>query len=235
MKKSLKIGIIICVVIVIILLVVLAVLNKKPEENVNNQVNNVVQQPIVTTKKIAKYVDIINKDYYMKYKTNTKDNNGEPVTITAEYAVSNDRISLNYQEYLTTTLITKECTYYIMHESKSIVKYPIDEKSQQGFSGFQRGYTQQLFETNFLGTGTEDIEGVAYYYEEYKDNATEGNKIRYYFDENDSIKYIKNITSSSEELTEILQLNNEIKEELFELPKGYTEYDINDLTNTAGQ
>ena len=236
MKKKLKISIAICVVIVVILLIILAVLNRKDENNNNETTNNVVEQtPISTTRKLSNYIDLINGDYYMKYKTQTTNESGEPEEITAEYAISNDKMVLNYEEYLTTTLVTKECTYYIMHETKNIVKYPIDEASQQGFSGFQRAYTMEFFESNFLGTGTEDINGVAYYYEEYSDNSAADAKIRYYFDENNQMKYIKNINSTSEELTEIIELSDRINKELFELPEGYTEYNINELTNTVSQ
>lgn len=237
MKKKLKIGIAICIVIVVILLVVLAVLNKKPEESNNNTFNNNITEktPIATTLKLSKYIDIISGDYYMKYKTTTVGHEGEPEEITAEYAISKDKIVLNYEEYASTNLLTKEGAYYILHSDKKILKYPIDEESQKGFMGFNRAYTQEFFEKNFLRTGTEDIDGVAYYYEEYSDNSAEGSKIRYFFDKNDEIKYIKNINSTSEELSEILELSDRINPELFELPKGYTEYNINELTNSVSK
>lgn len=236
MKKNLKIGIAICAVIVVILLITLAVLNKKPEESNNTLTNNVTEKtPITTTLKLSKYIDIISGDYYMKYKTRTDGHDGEPEEITTEYAISKEKIVLNYEEALTTTLITKEGTYYIVHQNKSIIKYPIDEESQKGFVGFNRAYTQEFFEKNFLRTGTEDIDGVAYYYEEYSDNSSEGAKIRYFFDNNDNIKYIKNINSTNEELSEILELSDRVNPELFELPKGYTEYNINELTNSVSE
>ena len=231
MKDKLKIGIIVGIVIVVLIGAVLIIINVNSDKNTENtrtnRLNVIERTPISTTRKMSKYVDIINGDYYMEAKT--VDENGNEVL--TEYAILGDKMIIHDENTVATILVTSEASYYILHNQGLIIKYPIDASGQQNISGIQRGYTQELFARNFRGTGTEDINEVEYYYEEYSDNSEDSNKIRYYFDEDDSLKYIKIITSdsSNQELVEILELHSDVDETLFELPQGYEEINYEDL------
>ena len=229
MKDKQKVAIIIGIIVVILIIIILIIVNRSDrgkENNINN-VSVVERTPISNTRKMSKYIDIISHDYYMEYVE--KDQNGEYVTM--EYAVLDNKMFMNDEYNMNTIIITKEASYYIMHEYKTIIKYPISDTTQKNILGFQRGYTQDFFESNFRGTGTENIRGVSYYYEEYTDNTQKNNIIRYYFDDNDILKYINNISTANNtsELTEILEISDYVDEQLFELPEEYNEYNAEDF------
>lgn len=230
MKKHLKILIGAAVIIAIILIIVLVVV-KQNGGNKNNNAANQTEQNIVSTKKIMNYIDIINKDYYMKYKTTTTDESGKTTVLNAEYAIKSDKVVVNDLDTLTTTLATKDATYYILHDNKTVLVYPIAQQNQEGALEMKRGYTKQFFESAFVGTGSEDIDGVQYYYEEYN-NASQGGTVKYYFDSNDKIKYIRNIVDTGKQLTEVLEISNNIYDELFKIPSDYKQYDMTNITNT---
>ena len=239
MKKSIKISIIICVIIALVLIVLLVVVNNnKPEystvvTNHNQVMANIIENtPIANSRKMSKYIDILSSNnYYMKTQEKSVNENGETETLTTENAVTIDKMVINYEEKMTTLLMTKEATYYMLHENRILQKYSISEGEQAGFSGFNMRYSRAFFEQNFKGTGTEDIEDIPYYYEEYSANLGDDSKIRYYFDNNDQLIYIKNITKDGQTLTEVIELSDNIRDELFERPQDYMVYDISNIAN----
>jgi len=231
MKDKLKIAILACVAIVIILIIVLMINiqgnNNKNNTIISNNIENIIEQtPIVTSRKINNYIDILKDKYYMKYVTKTEDEDGNIVDLNVEFALSGDNIYMNYPELFTTILVTKDASYYILHDSKITQKYPIDSEGQKQYYTLQRNVNQAYFEQNFVGTGTQEIEGIEYYYEEYKSG---DDKIRYYFDENDKLVYIENISDSESEIDKIIEIREFDDLSIFELPEGYTEYDMTSL------
>lgn len=235
MKDKLKIGIVVGIVITILLIIALIAVNrnnKATTDQTTNKTNVVERTPISTSRKMARYVDIISKDYYMECKE--VDDSGEEVLM--EYATLGEKMVIHNENTITTILVTQDASYYILHGEKIILKYAVNPTAQQNLVGIKRGYTQELLAQNFRGTGTEEVKGVGYYYEDYSDNTTENNILRYYFDEDDRLRFIKIISTqdSTEELIEVLELHGNVDETLFELPDGYQEIDASTL-ESAGQ
>ena len=240
-KEKIKIGIIIFIIIAIILTVILIVISKKNNENIINNIANLTKAemnaktPILTTKKLYNYIDMLQSGYYMKYKTQADLGNGEKQDLTAEMAITKDKMAINNQEYLTSYITTLEGIYYISHSEKIVLKYANSTGTVENtFVDLLSGYSREVFDDNFVSTGTEKIEDEEYYYEEYKE-VSDTSKIRYYFDENDIIRYIKTIASNEESLIQILELSGDVDETLFEIPKDYEVKDFNEYYNTISQ
>lgn len=233
MKNKVKKIIIICIVIIAVLAVILAIVlnfNKKPSASTSDEV--------ISSKKIQRYVGLLTSDYYMKYlQTVELDTDGDGINdttqeITIEFQVVGDRMvkKSNEENVGNIRIITeKNAYYYVMDDSKIILYYPLTEEQQDEYQLYFKGISAQVFEDEFLSTGTENINNDELYYEEYASEDETMEPYRYYFNDADELKYIKATTDGVETLITILQLNDNIDNDMFKVPTDYQIYDASNL------
>ena len=136
----------------------------------------------------------------------------------------------------TTTIVFENYAYYISHNDKKYEKFEVESVDDNYLDIYK---IKQMLEQQYKA-GYEEIEGKKYYYEEYDNGDYEfkmqleidGNtncKIRFYFDDEGNLVYIKNIAvdskSGEDKDEEILKINFsfDINEELFNVPQDYEE------------
>ena len=230
MSKQIKmlLGVAIVLIIVIVLLVIVFNKNEK-DNNLQGEENNILQNNTTNqqgnsnvAKKLEKYIGISTDSYYMKYKTKTEDANGNSITATIELGAKDGNLAMNSEEMNIGMVKKGDTIYYVMHEQKSIVKYPLTEELQKQFADYDVVGNKEEIDESYVGSGKEEVDGAEYYYEEYASKDQEGAKTKYYFD-GDELKYLKTIVDDKEEIMEIIEFSDNVKDSLFELPSDYSE------------
>ncbi len=111
--------------------------------------------------------------------------------------------------------IYKDGVFYRVLEGDEL--YMIEEKEEDDLFRVETLKSTGINKENY-SVGTKDIFGTEYYYEEFE---AENSRDRYYFD-GEQLVYIEFIPSSGESrLIKILESENTVSDELFEIPEHY--------------
>lgn len=212
MQKSKK-SIIIFMIIVIILIIIACVFIVYPEK---------------TDRVLSMYNNIASSQ---RFTFSMEEENSEiEYKISIAQRGSDISIDMYTGDEHTSTLILEGHAYFIMHDIKEYYDYNSDDiDGDIIISGLQKASEQEYT------TGTEEIYGKKYYYEEFEnistfmilldENEDSVIKTRFYFD-NDDIIYIKNIVQDEENTQEELlksTLEYDAQESLFDIPADYAE------------
>jgi len=226
-KKKLKILIIILIVLFIIFLIALLSNKKEEKEQIQNIISNNTQDNIVSTKKFMKYVDIVSGNYYMKYVMPLENENGELEDCTAEVCVKGENIALNLYEKNLSVVKKDSKLYYIMHDQKLVTISSIKNGTSYNIDAYKINMSKKAIDNSFITTGMEKINDVKYYYEEYNANDDNETKLRYYFDGEDNLVYIKVISKDEPEtITKIEEISSKTYDQMFEIPSQYSQTEL---------
>lgn len=136
-------------------------------------------------------------------------------------------IDANFPDEHTTTVVTDESAYYVIHSKQEYYLYDTTQIDADILKNELAGIEEENYKH-----GYEKINGKQYYFEEYENittfimlsnyNADEDNlKTRLYFSDG-KISYIKNIIEEQEELLKI-DFSDIIDDNLFSIPDSYAE------------
>lgn len=123
---------------------------------------------------------------------------------------------------------------FIMNEDGVYMMIPA-EKAYMNFDinlfedgGMPIPDTEEFPEVTYT-TGTEEIMGTEYEYEEF---VSDTGVDRYYFEE-DALKYVKSVNEEGESLMEIVELRGSVDASLFDIPADYTEISLASLFGSS--
>lgn len=132
----------------------------------------------------------------------------------------------------TTTIIKENDTYLVLHDREEYYIYRHNNIEQSVLTDGLKEIINKKFTT-----GTENIKGQKYNYEEYQGSTmfmqsssldVEENdiKTRFYFDSNENLVYIRTIKGVTQELLNI-KIDKEVDDSIFEIPANYAENVLN--------
>lgn len=214
--KNKKILIITSIIIIsLVIISVLAIIKLKDKNVVDEKATKTYGALIENT---------YSEEYYAKYKII---NDYEKDSLIIEVAKKDNKVYvkqyINEKESLN-LIYTDPLTFTIDNNNKT---YSITEgKTKQVESAsriFLSSDTSMTY-TELYETGEEEIDGLEYQYEKFKDN--EGKIMIAYFNEN-GLKYVKYIEQEIETTIEILNFSKTIDDNLFIVPVGYTYTQVN--------
>lgn len=144
----------------------------------------------------------------------------EGISTVGFYAVKGDMLySKSEMDGVTSIMISKDGAQYILDPAtKSCIKMSVDMAEISEMFAEEAGN----YETA-LNTGTIDIEGVTYEYEEF--TVEESATAKYCYD-GDELKYIITAMDDEEYTMEILSMKKGADQSLFEIPEGYSILEI---------
>ena len=146
---------------------------------------------------------------------------------TITLAVKGENIYMDVKEPETSLAVVYKdnTTYVISHADKMyMTSEGKDEEMLSEDMGIISKEDLQELETAGYERGKEEINGIEYEYEEYKDE--EGLTERYYFEGND-LKYIKTIQEGEDDLiVKVLELSSEVDDSVFEIPSDYEKIEM---------
>ena len=228
MKKKIRILIIILIVAFIILLSVLLNMKKDENQDVQSIIENISKTDVVSTKKFMKYIDIVSGDYYMKYVIKLENEQGELEDYTIEVTIKDEDFAMLVAQENLSIIKKGNKVYYVMHDNKTVISGPVDT-STLNINGYKLNASKKLIDDSFVTTGMEKIgdDEISYYYEEYTLNAEDNTNIRYYFDNEDNLVYIKTIDSNGDEaIMKLERLEAKAYDAMFDIPSSYTQSEI---------
>ena len=119
----------------------------------------------------------------------------------------------------------KDYFYHIYEDSATIYKVPITEPISTNMDVLF--YSLESINDCFVKTGNEIIKEQKYYFEEYKMEKDNSVLVRYYFDNEDNLKYIKAYKENNkvQTLFEIQMLENRTYDFMFEMGDKYQHYE----------
>lgn len=227
MKKTLKIGLILLVIIAIIITII--VLKNKSNEKKNEITLNNLPQPLYTeeeekefyTKTLIKYLNAFQNDFHIKYKLEITDSNGKVTESNEEFSKKGDITSNYYSEKNQRLLVDGKYCYYV-DEDNSVI-YKLNRTQNNDTSLNILFYTLDSLNKAFETMGYEILNGEKYYFEEYKMPNSDDTLIRYYFDSDDNIKYVKTYSENSKEQAfyTIEMLENRTYDFMFDMSDRY--------------
>ena len=221
MSKTKKIILIVVSVIVILaiigLLLYFTVFTNKEEKNQTENIEIVQEEG---ASKLNSLYSALEQRKSFSYKSRTLDDKNE-----FYYAKKDDMAYTDSKsEDIESKYIIKDGnSYLLLDEQKMYYEYKNNEidlnKITENLEQIKDGeYTE----------GTEEIEGKNYSYEEYE-GITElllgdfdelNGKTRFYFDDNNNLKYIKTIFDDKQELLEV-EISINTNDAIFDIPSGY--------------
>lgn len=207
-KKKLK-RLIIAILAIIILIILIINLITKGEKNIKRLENL--------------YIDLeTSQTYLFEMQENDEDKtimakkNGK--TIIDDYT----------KDSHTTTIVKDDNTYLVLHDREEYYVYEQNNVEQSILTDGLKEIVSKDFTT-----GTENVKGKKYLYEEYQGStmfmeasSLEVNeneiKTRFYFDNNNNLVYIRTIKGVNQELLKI-NIQKEVDDSIFEIPSNYAE------------
>ena len=206
-KKANKLIIIVVLIIIAIIGILLLVKKNKP------------------TQKLVQIYNQINKEQPYHFEMERNDKN-KVIIAQKDNKIMIDQYSENNHS---TTIVKDNNTYLILHDREEYYVYEQNNVKQNILPDGFKEFIDKTFET-----GTEKIKGKKYSYEEYSgstmfiiandlDLSQDNIKTRFFFDNDGKLVYIKTMTNNDQELLKV-NLTNEVKDKLFEVPSHYAEY-----------
>ena len=172
------------------------------------------------------------KETYLKFKTNMDIlGDGEEKEVTITLAVKDEMMFCGMQEtegISADVLLKDSMMYTISHEDKAIMKMELEEGEDEDIFQGMEVIPEDYEELADYTTGSEEINGKTYEYEEFAEEFEGDVTMRYYF-EGDDLKYIKEVQGDEVSLMEILEASGEAPAGIFELPADYTVMDLAEL------
>lgn len=128
----------------------------------------------------------------------------------------------------TTTIVKDNNTYLVLHDREEYYVYEQNNVEQSILTDGLEDVTSKEFVT-----GTENVKGKKYSYEEYQgstmfmeasslDVNEEDIKTRFYFDNDNNLVYIRTIKGVNQELLKV-NIQKEVDDSIFEIPSTYAE------------
>jgi len=148
------------------------------------------------SKKIIKYIDTFKGNFFLKYLVENTDKTGKQTSYNEEYSVDRDSgtISIYEADSFTRIVIKGQTMYYVDMNNKTVTVIDTNTQLQQYVDDqFGKILFTSLNDVNraFSTTGYEEINGVNSYFEEYNVTDSTATKVRYYFDGDGNLKYMK--------------------------------------------
>jgi len=224
MKKLLKRMIIVLIIIAIILGIIIYN-NRENKNEITNQSGLLYTEDEAKnfyTKVLIKYLDTFQNDFHIKYKAETIKEDGEKLVNTEEFSKKGNITSLYFEEENVRMLLDGENMYNIDENNYYIFKLNKEEE-EINTNMDVLFYTLVSINDNFVNLGRETIKDVNYYFEEYTMATDKFVLVRYYFDEDNNIKFIKKYKENSKEQTlmEILMLEDRTYDFMFDMSDRY--------------
>lgn len=227
MAKTLKVGIILLIILAIIIGMIIYN-NKKDEKKNEITLNNLPEVEYTEeeakefyTKKLIKYLDTFQNDFHLKYIAETTNEDGTEVVSNEEFSKKGNLAAIYYAETNQRIIIEKEYFYHIDEDNYLMYKLKNDNNLSANMDVLF--YSLDSINSLFVKTGNEILNGEKYYFEEYKMEKDNTVLVRYYFDENDNIKYIKAYKENNKVQTffTIEMLENRTYEFMFDMSDKY--------------
>lgn len=227
MKKALKIGIILLIIIAIIITIIV-VKNKANEKNNQISLDN-LPKPLYTeeeekefyTKTLIKHLSTFQNDFHIKYKLEMTDNKGNVTVSNEEFSKKGEMTSTYYSEKSQRILADSKYYYYVDEDNKII--YKVNRTENKNTNMDILFYSLSSLNDAFVTLGYEILNSEKYYFEEYKMQSKDDVLIRYYFDENENIKFVKTYQENSNEQAfyTIEMLENKTYDFMFDMSNTY--------------
>lgn len=220
MKKTLKYAVIILVIIAVVIGILIYQSNKKTEVTLNSLPETQYtedQAKEFYTKKLIKYLDTFQNDFHMKYVVENTEEDGTATTHKEEFSKRGEAISIYSSDQNTRLIVEKDYFYHVYEDSATIYKVPIVEQIPTNMDILF--YSLESINDCFVKTGNETLKDQKYYFEEYKMERDNSVLVRYYFDDEDNIKYIRAYKEGSnvQSIFEIQMLENRTYDFMFDL------------------
>jgi len=233
MKKTLKIVLVVLIILALILGFVfykMAMKEKAKEITLDNLPEleyTEDQAKEFYSKKLIKYLETFKNGFHIKYTAETVDEKGETLTSVEEFSKKGDMSSLYNEEENYRILIDNNYFYHVDENEFYIYQFKKDDKF--GLNMDVLFYSLDSINSNFLSTGNETLESGTYYFEEYRMEKDNTVLVRYYFDNEDNIKFIKAYkdNSSVQTFIEIQSLEKKTYEFMFDMSERYELVDFN--------
>lgn len=227
-KKTLKCVVVILIVIAIVISIFVYKNIKKTEVTLNNLPETQYTEDEAKefyTKKLIKYLDTFQNDFHLKYVAENTAEDGTVTTNNEEFSQKGDAISIYSNDENTRLIVEKDYFYHIYEDSATIYKVPITEPISTNMDVLF--YSLESINDCFVKTGNEIIKEQKYYFEEYKMEKDNSVLVRYYFDNEDNLKYIKAYKENNkvQTLFEIQMLENRTYDFMFEMGDKYQYYE----------
>ncbi len=220
MKKTLKYALIILIIVAIIVVIALYQSNKKTEVTLNNLPETQYTEDEAKefyTKKLINYLDTFQNDFHMKYVAESTAEDGTVTTNNEEFSKKGDTIAIYSNDLNTRLIVEQDYFYHVYEDSATVYQVPITEPISTNMDVLF--YSLESINDCFVKTGNEVLKDQTYYFEEYKMEKDNSVLIRYYFDDEDNLKYIKAYKEDSNVQTvfEIQMLENRTYDFMFDL------------------
>lgn len=227
MVKTLKFGLIILIIVAIIICIV--ILKNKDNERKNQvTIDNLPELEYTEdeakafyTKSLIQHLDTFQNDFHIKYIAKSINEDGEEVISTEEFSKKGDRRALYIEEENYRVIIEKDYFYHVDENEYYIYQF---KKAQDINTNMDvLFYSLKEINENFVRTGNEVLNDVKYYFEEYTMDSDNAVLIRYYFDSNNNIKFIKAYKEDSKVQTfiEVQMLEKTAYDFMFDMGEKY--------------
>lgn len=195
MIKTLKIGIVLLIIIAIVIGIV--VLKNKENDKKNEITINSLPDKEYTeeeakefyTKTLIKHLNTFQNDFHLKYIAETINEDGTKTVSNEEFSKKGDIVSIYNSDKNERIIIDDKYFYHI--DEDNYVMYKLKNENNLNTNMDVLFYSLDSINNLFVKTGNEILNGEKIYFEEYKMEKDNTVLVRYYFDENDNIKYIK--------------------------------------------
>jgi len=177
--------------------------------------------PVLNLKTLTFFTTFSDK-YYMKYKSDVEDMNGQTIkNAIIEISVDGKKMATNVPDAGYGIIVNETDIVYIMHNEKMYMT--MQGGSSQSNSNIFGDLGENATEA-FIESGNKKINETSYYFESfYDDLTTKTNKTIFYFDNKDKLKYMETIADGETSLIEVVEFSASVKQSLFSIPSGYTE------------
>lgn len=207
-KKKIKKIVIAILVIVVIIIIISKVMGGKTEEK----------------KRLFSLYEELNTSQTYLFEMEQDDDNKTIMAKKGDKTIIDDYTNDSH----TTTIVKDNNTYLVLHDREEYYVYEQNNVEQTILTDGLK----EVISKEFV-TGTENVKGKKYSYEEYQgstmfmeasslDVNEEDIKTRFYFDNNDNLVYIRTIKGVNQELLKI-NIQLEVDDSIFEIPSNYAE------------
>lgn len=218
--KNKKLLIIIAIVLIAVVIVTSVIIivkktndEKKYNDNNDGVVNNGVEnsgntENLRVTGKLAKYIQGLTNNYYIKYSGNFMGDSGKTINTIVEYTKSKEDFAIRVNDLNIHLICEDDKLYSISSQYKMIV-----QMNKESFDITQYNLASDMGQT-FVKSYKEILNNVEYDVEEYTYNGT---TIKYYFISND----LKIIRYNLEDI-KVIRVEKNTNTTLLKKPEGYS-------------
>ena len=172
---------------------------------------------------LKSYVDIIKKDQFViQFKSQEKiEDKLVDAVVTIAHKSKKEMVSVLSGDLDMKIVVKDKKVYNVIHSTEMVMVLANKEDDINDYD-LETIFKEINIKEHFVGSGSEQIKGKEYFYEEYKNNDEKQSLIRFYF-EGDSLKYIKKFGSDPKDdnILEILEFSSLVPDSLFDIPSGY--------------